>query len=195
MMNRKEDQGDRAIEDIKNECKEAGLPTPDITWRGVDLSDFKQTKEVFESLAKEESRLDILVLSSGINANQFRYVLSVVALFNRNHSYNPLPRLGASGVDGHMSVNAFGHFLAINQLYPLIRKTSKLANAPAPRIVFESSEMHRFAPSNVHFGSLEEINDETIDPTQLYGRTKVSHSCCIAMFFERKLIRLHDSSP
>jgi NAD(P)-dependent dehydrogenase (short-subunit alcohol dehydrogenase family) len=73
-----------------------------------------------------------------------------------------------------MSVNAFGHFLAINQLYPLLRKTSKIANAPAPRIVFESSEMHRFAPSNVHFGSLEEINDETIDPTQLYGRTKVS---------------------
>lgn len=73
-----------------------------------------------------------------------------------------------------MSVNAFGHFLAINQLYPLMRKTSKIANAPAPRIVFESSEMHRFAPSNVHFGSLEEINDETIDPTQLYGRTKVS---------------------
>jgi NAD(P)-dependent dehydrogenase (short-subunit alcohol dehydrogenase family) len=84
-----------------------------------------------------------------------------------------LNRLAASGVDGHMSVNAFGHFLAINQLYPLMRKTSKLANAPAPRIVFESSEMHRFAPSNVHFGSLEEINDETIDPTQLYGRTKV----------------------
>lgn len=72
-----------------------------------------------------------------------------------------------------MAVNAFGHFLAINQLYPLIRKTSQMANTPAPRIVFESSEMHRFAPSNVHFGSLEEINDETIDPTQLYGRTKV----------------------
>lgn len=72
MMNRKEDQGDRAIEDIKNECKEKGLPVPDINWRGVDLSDFKQTKEVFASLAAVEARLDILVLSSGINANQFR---------------------------------------------------------------------------------------------------------------------------
>lgn len=73
-MNRKEDQGDRAIEDIKNECKEQGLPVPDITWRGVDLGDFKQTKEVFAALAAEEARLDILVLSSGINANQFGQV-------------------------------------------------------------------------------------------------------------------------
>lgn len=174
MMNRKEDQGDRAIEDIKNECKEAGLPVPDITWRGVDLGDFKQTKEVFEALAKEESRLDILVLSSGINANQFRYLLKLSDAWNGAKHVTNVHRLAASGVDGHMSVNAFGHFLAINQLYPLMRKTSKLANTPAPRIVFESSEMHRFAPSNVHFGSLEEINDETIDPTQLYGRTKVS---------------------
>lgn len=165
MMNRKEDQGDRAIEDIKNECKEKGLPAPDISWRGVDLGDFQQTKEVFAALASEEARLDILVLSSGINANQFR--------------------LAASGVDGHMSVNAFGHFLAINQLYPLLRKTSKIANAPAPRIVFESSEMHRFAPSNVHFGSLEEINDETIDPTQLYGRTKLAMICYTKAILEK----------
>ena len=41
-----------------------------------------------------------------------------------------------------MSVNAIGHYYAINQLYPLIRKTSKLPNTSAPRIIFESSEMH-----------------------------------------------------
>jgi NAD(P)-dependent dehydrogenase (short-subunit alcohol dehydrogenase family) len=76
MMNRKEDQGDRAIEDIKNECKEKGLPAPDISWRGVDLGDFQQTKEVFAALASEEARLDILVLSSGINANQFRQAIT-----------------------------------------------------------------------------------------------------------------------
>lgn len=41
-----------------------------------------------------------------------------------------------------MSVNAIGHYYAINLLYPLIRKTSKLPNTSAPRIIFESSEMH-----------------------------------------------------
>ena len=81
MMNRKEDQGDRAIEDIKNECKEKGLPAPDISWRGVDLGDFEETKKVFSALASEEARLDILVLSSGINANTFRLVYFCLSVY------------------------------------------------------------------------------------------------------------------
>jgi NAD(P)-dependent dehydrogenase (short-subunit alcohol dehydrogenase family) len=47
-----------------------------------------------------------------------------------------------AGIDRHMSVNAIGHYYAINLLYPLIRKTSKLPGASAPKIIFESSEMH-----------------------------------------------------
>lgn len=64
-----------------------------------------------------------LVLSAGINSNQYG--------------------LDADGIDRHFGVNALGHFLAINVLYPLIRATSKLPNTLPPRIVFEASEMHR----------------------------------------------------
>jgi len=38
----------------------------------------------------------------------------------------------------------------------------------------ESSEMHRGAAGNTHFGSLEEINNEDMDPVHLYGRTKLA---------------------
>lgn len=55
-----------------------------------------------------------------------------------------------------------------------MRKTSKLPGVPAPRIIFESSEMHRMAPGVVHFGSLDEINDSAIGPMELYGRTKLA---------------------
>jgi hypothetical protein len=34
--------------------------------------------------------------------------------------------------------------------------------------------MHRTAPSNVHFGSLDEINDSSIGNTEVYGRTKLA---------------------
>ncbi len=34
--------------------------------------------------------------------------------------------------------------------------------------------MHRFAPSNCHFGSVEEINDDKLSPVELYGRTKLA---------------------
>ncbi|KAK3986788.1 hypothetical protein QBC44DRAFT_352212 [Cladorrhinum sp. PSN332] len=68
------------------------------------------------------------------------------------------PGLDADGIDRH-----FG--------------TSKLVGSPEPRVVFEASEMHRTAPKNVHFASLEEINDigeGGLGPTELYGRTKLA---------------------
>jgi hypothetical protein len=55
-----------------------------------------------------------------------------------------------------------------------MRKTSKMPNTPAPRIVFESSELHRMAPKTVHFGSWSEINNPGLGPTELYGRTKLA---------------------
>jgi NAD(P)-dependent dehydrogenase (short-subunit alcohol dehydrogenase family) len=95
-----------------------------------------------------------LILSAGINTNQYGE--------------------DADGIDRHFGVNWLGQFYAMNLLYPLLRKTSKLPDAPAPRIVFESSEMHRGAPSVVHFGSLDEINNPELGPTELYGRTKLA---------------------
>jgi NAD(P)-dependent dehydrogenase (short-subunit alcohol dehydrogenase family) len=95
-----------------------------------------------------------LILSAGINANQFG--------------------LDADGIDRHFGVNWLGQFYATNLLYPLLRKTSKLPDTPAPRIVWEASEMHRTAPSNVHFASLDEINDSSIGNTEVYGRTKLA---------------------
>jgi len=38
----------------------------------------------------------------------------------------------------------------------------------------ESSENHRITDSKIHFGSLAEINDPSIGPTKLYGRTKLA---------------------
>lgn len=95
-----------------------------------------------------------LILSAGINTDKFD--------------------LDADGIDRHFGVNYLGQFYAVNLLYPLIRKTSKLPNTPAPRIVFEASEVHRAAPSDIHFGSLEEINNKDFGATHLYARSKLA---------------------
>lgn len=149
MVNRKEEQGDEAIKQIKEET-----PGADVDWVGCDLGSLKEVKQVFGDLRAKLDRLDLLILSAGINTNTFD--------------------LDADGIDRHFGVNFLGQFYAINLLYPLIRKTSKMPNAPPPRIVFEASEMHRTAPSNIHFGSLEEINDKDFGPTHLYARTKLA---------------------
>jgi len=150
MINRKEEQGDEAIEKIKKETDGKAQ----VEWIGCDLGKLSEVKEVFSGIREREKRLDLLILSSGINSNQYGE--------------------DADGIDRHFGVNWLGHFYAINLLYPLIRSTSKLPNTPAPRIVFESSEMHRAAPPNCHFGSLKEINDNQLGPMQLYGRTKLA---------------------
>jgi len=150
MINRKEEQGSDAISSIK---KEVGADAK-IEWVPCDLGSLKEVKKVFTELREKEERLDLLILSAGINANQFG--------------------LDADGIDRHFGVNWLGQFYATNLLYPLLRKTSKIPDTPAPRIVWESSEMHRTAPSNVHFGSLDEINDSSIGNTEVYGRTKLA---------------------
>lgn len=148
MVNRKEDQGKDAIAKIKEET-----PGADVDWKECDLGNLKQVKEVFTNLRESLDRLDYLALSAGINTNPFD--------------------LDHDGIDRHFGVNYLGQYYATNLLWPLIRKTSKLPGAKPPRVVFESSEMHRGAPSDVKFESLDEINTD-IGPTRLYNRTKLA---------------------
>lgn len=150
MVNRKEEQGTEAIAKIK---QEAGKDVQ-IEWIGCDLGNLSEVQKVFSGIRKREKRLDLLMLCAGINANQYAE--------------------DSDGIDRHFGVNWLGHFYACNQLFPLLRKTSKLPDAPAPRIVFESSELHRMAPSAVHFATLEEINDPSVGNVALYGRTKLA---------------------
>jgi NAD(P)-dependent dehydrogenase (short-subunit alcohol dehydrogenase family) len=109
------------------------------------------------------------VNGAGINANQFS--------------------LDADGIDRHFGVNWLGHFYATNLLYPLIRRTSKLPSTPAPRIVFESSELHRLTPSNVHFGSIDEINDPELGATELYARSKLAMILGVKYGLVKKVIK------
>ncbi|CZT10593.1 hypothetical protein WAI453_003049 [Rhynchosporium graminicola] len=150
MINRKEEQGEDAIKTIKKEVGEHAQ----IEWLHCDLGSLKEVREVFTGLRERETRLDLLICDAGINVNQYGE--------------------DADGIDRHFGVNWLGHYYAVNLLYPLMRKTSQMPDTPAPRIIFESSEMHRTAPSNVHFASLEEINNPEVGNTELYGRTKLA---------------------
>lgn len=152
MVNRKEDQGEDAKATIAAESPDAA-----VDWKECDMGNLKQVRDVFSALRSGPDaldRLDFLVLSAGINTNEYG--------------------LDADGIDRHFGVNFLGQFYVVNQLWPVLRKTSKMPGAPAPRVVFEASEMHRTAPKNVHFASLEEINDPSLGPTELYARTKLA---------------------
>lgn len=149
IVNRKEEQGRKSIKAIRKKT-----PDADVHWRGCDLGSLKQVKQVFTRLRETLGRLDFLVLSAGIVTNQYSE--------------------DVDGIDRHFGVNYLGHYYICNLLWPLLRKTSKIPNTPAPRVVFEASELHRLTPINVHFAGLQEINNPDLGPTELYARTKLA---------------------
>lgn len=169
MMNRKEDQGQDAIDKIK---QEAG-PTAQIEWMECDMGDFKQMRDTFTSLREREVRLDLVRFLPSMFQCQGMLKLTLMQLILSGINVNQYGE-ASDRIDRHFQVNWLGQFYVCNLLYPLLRKTSKLPETPAPRIVWETSEQHCMAPSTVHFGSLEEINNPEVGNLELYGRSKLA---------------------
>ncbi|CAL1707349.1 unnamed protein product [Somion occarium] len=173
LLSRKSENGEDAVSGIKSsnlEDKNSG-GLVDVTFIACDLGDLDSVKKAAEKISKEE-RLDILVCAAGVGVNKFD--------------------TAATGIDRHFSVNHLGHFYLVNQLLPLVRKTSRLPNTPAPRVVVVSSELHRTAPSSIQFDSIEELNDVESnsikgnlgEANSLYARTKLAN-----ILFVKELVK------
>jgi len=125
-----------------------------VRWIGLDLGDLAATDVLSKKLAQEESRLDILILNAAVG--QAPYGLT------------------KDGIERHFGINNLAHYVMVQHLYPLMEKTVKsgLAAPGTVRIVLQSSEAHRAAPSDVKFATKSEIMEER-DPIVMYGRTKL----------------------
>ncbi|KZT26831.1 NAD(P)-binding protein [Neolentinus lepideus HHB14362 ss-1] len=155
LLARKADSGEEAIRKIKD----SDNPNADVVFMSCDLGNLQNVKEVADTIAKQEERLDLLIADAGVGVNKFD--------------------VSADGIDRHFSVNVLGHFLLINRLYPLIRRTSTIPGAPKPRIVQVSSDLHRAAPSSIKFASVEELEEKasqelTMTAVALYARSKLA---------------------
>ncbi|EPQ55827.1 NAD P-binding protein [Gloeophyllum trabeum ATCC 11539] len=150
-----EDHGKKAEEEINKRVKEKGA-AGSVEWIGQDLGDLKGVDALAKRLASELPRLDILILNAGVGQGAYG--------------------LTKDGLGNHFAVNDLAHYVIALRLLPLIEKTvsSGLTPPGTARIVFQSSETHRLAPSDVKFASKEEINDgPDRDAFVLYGRSKL----------------------
>jgi len=134
-----------------------------VEWRQCNLESFKQTDEVAKSLAKELDKLDALICNAGLG----------IGVYNETKD----------GIDSHMQVNHFAQAHLALTLLSLLQKT------PNSRLVFQSSENHRAAPSSVKFASIEEINQD-IGPSFLYNRTKLAQ-----ILFVQELVKRYPQTP
>jgi len=152
LLSNKEEHANEAQEGLKN----WGDNTK-VEWRQCNLESLKQTDEVTRSLAKDLDRLDGLVCNAGLG----------VGVYNESVE---------DGLDTHMQVNHFAQAHLVLTLLPIIQKTTD------SRIVFQSSDVHKGAPSSIAFESVNEMNQD-IGPTNLYARTKLAQ-----ILFARELV-------
>ncbi|KAF4965525.1 hypothetical protein FSARC_6705 [Fusarium sarcochroum] len=125
----------------------------------VELEDLHQTDQVAKRLASELDRLDALVLNAGLGVGPYGET--------------------KDGIDSHMQVNVFAqHHLAMTLL-------PKLIATPDSRLCLQSSDMHRAAPSDIKFASVEEMNRD-IGPAYLYNRTKLAQVLLVGALLRRK---------
>ncbi|RPB08118.1 NAD(P)-binding protein [Morchella conica CCBAS932] len=162
ILSEKEHHADLAIDELQKYGDASR-----VEWVKCNLQDLKEVDRVAKGLKEKEKRLDCLVSNAGIG----------VGVYN----------LSRDGIDTHFQVNLLSQMHLILTLLPNIIETAK-ENAEA-RIVLQSSDLHRMAPSSVKFASLDEINTD-IGPAYLYNRSKLAQ-----ILFVRALVRrLQDGS-
>ncbi|EIW82789.1 NAD(P)-binding protein [Coniophora puteana RWD-64-598 SS2] len=158
LLSRKAEHGDDAISKIKEEA-----PDADVHFIECDLGNLRNVKDVGDRICAEQKRLDIVIADAGVGVNRFG--------------------LSSDNIDRHFAVNHLGHFLLINRLLPLVRKTSKTQDSGAPgpvhpRIVTVSSELYKAAPSDTAFASEDEVSEAgsaSLSAIALYGRSKLAN--------------------
>lgn len=133
-----------------------------VEWVQCNLKSLHQTLSVANKL-KSLPKIDALILNAGEG----------VGVYN----------LSSDGIDTHFQVNHLSQMLLALMLLPILQRT------PESRLVVQSSDMHRFAPGDIQFANLQEINRD-IGPSYLYNRSKLAQ-----ILFVRHLSKLFYNTP
>ncbi|KAI9824055.1 MAG: hypothetical protein M1832_002123 [Thelocarpon impressellum] len=128
-----------------------------VEWVKCDLADIKATDEVAKKLKGDLSKLDGLVCNAGLGVGKYS--------------------MTKDNLEAHFQVNHLSQMHLLLTLLPVLQST------PQSRIVLQSSEFHRMAPSDVKFASVSEVNTD-VGPANLYHRTKLAQ-----VLFVRALVR------
>jgi len=146
---------DHQQEAVDNISKLAPNAPQLITTHAIDLGSLHKLIPLAKDLSSKLERLDILHLNAGVGVAPFG--------------------LTNDGLGNHYAINYLSHLVLADILTPKMIETSKKAQGDEKfgvRIVLESSELHRGAPSDVRCESVAEMNED-IGAARLYNRSKL----------------------
>lgn len=142
LASRSVEKGEAAVADIRQQ-----VPGARIRVLQMDLSSFESIKAAAEVVARESSRLDILMLNAGIMAVP--------------------PGLTKDGFEVQFGTNHMGHALLTKLLLPILDATAKSSPGADVRIVSLTSYGHTQVPKGgFNFDTLK----TTAEPLGAYGR-------------------------
>ncbi|GAA6020429.1 hypothetical protein JCM11491_000241 [Sporobolomyces phaffii] len=138
---------------------DGGQESGEVASHLCELKDLEAVSKLAKLLAKDEDRIDGLLLIAGLGVNAFEAT--------------------RDGYDSHLVVNSISQILLLSHLLPVLEKTSKLPDADV-RVCSMSSELHRATfggPGENFGGSRFETDDEfkrDVGPANLYARSKLA---------------------
>ncbi|GAA5961040.1 hypothetical protein JCM3765_006511 [Sporobolomyces pararoseus] len=149
---RSKEKAEEAIEEIISHIPQ-GQPS-NLVFLPFDLTDLQSIREAAHTIERNEERLDIVVNNAGVMAWPYKIVNGIEVQF----------------------WNHLGHFALVSHLLPLLKRTSQLGGPSSVRIVNVTSIGHTlFAPKELEFASIEEVNQEYGTTWNRYGQSKVAN--------------------
>lgn len=139
-------QNEQHAAEAQEDLKEWG-DVSRVQWVPCNLASLKQTDEVARQLSRDLARLDALICNAGLGVGPYSET--------------------ADGLDAHMQVNHFAQAHLVLVLLPVLQRTTD------SRLVLQSSELHRAAPADTAFRSVDEVNED-VGPAALYARSKLA---------------------
>lgn len=161
ILSANEDHGNDAIKEM-NEFLQSHNPKSlgKVSWTGVDLGDIPAVDKVAKKILEDEDRLDILVLNGGIGQAPWGLEKNGIEKHFDVNDYNISVARVLTKI--FLQINNLGHYVLAARLLPLMQRTTEQPGVPpaSVRIIMQSSELHKMAPSETKFASKEEINEK-----------------------------------
>ncbi len=209
ILARDEDRPDIALLQIKRHCRVHEKFVPDVKFIGCDLASLSDVRRVGDELCAQETRLDMVrspwLLSFLLVPDTVRmcYLQVVCDAGVGIEAFG----VSADGIDRHFAIIHLAHFLLINRLLPLLRRSASTpshrspSSSPTPsrtstrtprvpRIVCLTSNLHAVSSRDAQFISNAELSYESgsaQSPLALYARAKLA-----TVLFVRTLARYLD---
>ncbi|KAI0703382.1 hypothetical protein C8T65DRAFT_655050 [Cerioporus squamosus] len=152
-----EDSALDALEHIRQHCQDKDEhPRPDVNAVECNLASLEDVKRVGDEICRREQRLDIVVCAAGLGLHNFQ--------------------MSEDGLDKQFAVTYLAHFLLINRLLPLLRRTASESSTPIPALALPPKPGASPSPSTPSAPATPMPSPSPASPPRIVCQASILHT-------------------